>query len=366
MRQNLAYKEWFKQNHRGWRLFVGLVCVICLALFLHFRQIRLEILELNQKAGRYVIASVDFEFPDDEMTLILKQQAMQDVGKIYQLDDQEIKDIRLALEQKLIRSKEWREASPASTFEQMYKAADELETLLLEIRLTDPRTIQMVREMGLPDDRYFVYLPEDEKKATLLPGDFWSFLAGQMEANGVFSSQTAQYVISPFQQNQWTLHEDLSLEQTLRVQVSKTVPAKLTKVYAGMRILNPDETVTQRHMIMMQAMKEAIAEGRRLSDPLPIVANLLLSFILVMISALYFRISQPTFIRSLQQVSLFVAIVILTLFFAKVAEYVLVHSSSSFIASIRYPIVAPFATLLICILLSPTVSLFAATFLSII
>ncbi|HLB52125.1 MAG TPA: HDIG domain-containing protein [Chlamydiales bacterium] len=366
MKENWTYKDWFKEHNRGWRIFVGLICVIGLALFLHFRQVRLEILELNQKAGRYVIALVDFEFPDDEMTLILKQQAMQDVGKIYQLDEKEVKDVRLALEQKLIRSKEWREASPSSTFEQMYKAADELETLLLETRLTDPRTIQIVREMGLPEDRYFAYLPEEENKPIFLPIDFWGFLAGQMEAHGVFAPQTAEYVIYPFQQSQWILQEDLALEQALRVQVSKTIPEKLTKVYAGMRILNPGETITHRHLVMMQAMKEAIAQGRRLTDPLTIIASFLLAFILVIISALYFRMSQPVFIRSLQQTSLFVLIVIATLFFAKLAEYVLVHSDSSLIAAIRYPIVAPFATLLICILLSPRVALFAATFLSII
>ena len=140
----------------------------------------------------------------------------------------------------------------------------------------------------------------------------------------------------------------------------------MTKVYAGTRVLDPGERITSRHITMMQSMKQTISEGRRLWDPLTIIASLLLSAIFVSISAFYFRISQPEFIHSLQQVSLFVCIVILTLIFAKLTEFFLIKSGSSAIQAIRYPIVAPFATLLICILLSRRTALFAATFLSII
>src|SRR5690606_17618986 len=48
-----------------------------------------------------------------------------------------------------------------------------------------------------------------------------------------------------------------------------------------------------------------------------------------------------------------------------VLEYVLLKSTSELLEQVHYPIVAPFATILICILLSPRTALFAATFLSI-
>ena len=79
MREHLAWqgwREWLASNHRGWRLIVGAVCALGLALFLHFREVRLDIFELNALAGRYVVAQVDFEFPDYETTIVLKQQAM--------------------------------------------------------------------------------------------------------------------------------------------------------------------------------------------------------------------------------------------------------------------------------------------------
>src|SRR3990167_5075708 len=118
MDMNKNWQEWLASNNRGWRLLVGFVCVFCLALFLHFREVRLEVLELNATAGRYIVAQIDFEFPDYETTIILKQQAMKDIGKIYQIDDKQIHEARYQLEDFLIHKKDWRQRIPNSTFEE--------------------------------------------------------------------------------------------------------------------------------------------------------------------------------------------------------------------------------------------------------
>lgn len=361
-----GWQEWLASNNRGWRLIVGFVCVVFLALFLHFREVRLEVLELNTAASRYIVAQIDFEFPDYETTIVLKQQAMQDVGKIYKIEDRQIRDARYALEDDLIRNKDWRNAAPSSTFEEMYKAADELETLLLEARFTDPRTIQKIKELNLPDSSYFELIPNDAGDPIRLPPEFWNRILQQIAQSDAFHKEAIAYVVGAFQSNAWNLTEDAALEHSLRAQVSRTIPEKFTKVLAGTRIIDQGETVTSRHLTMMQAMKQAISDSRKMWDPLTLIASLFLSIIFVTISALYFRISQPNFIRSLQQISLFVCIVLLTLLFAKVTEYALLKSASGVVEAIRYPIVAPFATILICILLSPRTALFAATFLSII
>ncbi len=357
-------RAWLFSNQRGMRIFVGLLCVIGLALFLHFREVRLEVLELNATAPRYIVAQIDFEFPDYETTIVLKQQAMQDVGAIYQIDDKEIHDARFELENQLIHNKKWRSSAPSSTFEEMYKAADELETLLIEARFTDPRTLQKIKELNISDSSYYELIPESLGQP--LPADFWARLKAQLGQSNAFHKETIAYVFGAFQSRTWTLSEDTALVHSLRAQVSRTVPEKMTFVQAGTRIVDQGEKITSRHLTMMQTMKQAISDSRKLGDPLTIFASLLLSVIFVTISALYFRISQPSFIRSLRHVSLFVCIVLVTLLFAKLTELVLLKSTSSFIEGVRYPIVAPFATILICILLSPRTALFAATFLSII
>lgn len=362
---NKNWQEWLASNNRGWRLIVGFICVFFLALFLHFREVRLEVLELNTTAARYIVAQIDFEFPDYETTIILKQQAMKDVGEINQIDDKQIREARYALEDDLIHNRDWRQAAPSSTFEEMYKAADELETLLLEARFTDPRTLQKIKELNLTDTSYFEFIPDSISTPVRLPAEFWNRTAQQIGQSDAFHKETIDYVVSAFQNRTWNLIQDTALERSLRAQVARTVPEKMTKVLAGTRIVDHGERITSRHLTMMQSMKQAISESRRVWDPLTIIASLLLSVIFVTISGLYFRISQPTFIRSLREISLFVCIVILTLLFAKFTEYVLLKSTSDVIEAVRFPIVAPFATILICILLSPRTALFAATFLSI-
>jgi putative nucleotidyltransferase with HDIG domain len=361
----VRFKAWLSLSDRGLRLLVGFICVIGLSLFLHFREVRLEVLELNATAPRYIVAQIDFEFPDYETTLILKQQAMKDIGSIYQIDDKEVRDIRFRLENQLIHDREWRKSSPSSTFEEMYKAADQMETLLLEARFTDPRTIQKIKELNLSLNSYYELLPAVEERNEI-PSDFWTRVEKQLLETDSFHPETVSYITAAFKQQKWLLVDDPALAHSLRNQVTRTVPEKLTLVQAGTRIINHGEQINSRHLTMMQAMKSAISESRKLGDPLTIIASLLLSLIFVSISALYFRISQPLFVRSIQQVALFVCIVILTLCFAKLTEFTLLKSSSNMIEGVRYPIVAPFATILICILLSPRTALFAATFLSII
>lgn len=351
---------WLSQTNRGWRLLVGLFCTIGLALFLHFREIRLEVLELNTTAPRYIVAQIDFSFPDYETTIVLQQQAMQDIGSIYQIDESQIREAHQELEQQLIQDGGWRKQAPSSTFEEMYRAADLFETALLEARFTDLRTIQKIKQMHFPQTFFY------DADPTSFPPDFWAQVADQVFAQGNFHAETIAYLVNAYEGRSWNLVEDSAFVHSLRMQVRRSVPDRLTPVSAGTRIIDQGEVVTSRHLAMMQAMKQALSDSRKLYDPLTIVASLLLALIFVTISTLYFRISQPTFIRSLQHVSLFVCIVMLTLLFAKLTELAVLKNLSNFMEAVRYPIVAPFATILICILLSPRTALFAATFLSII
>jgi len=274
-----GWREWISSNNRGWRIVVGFVCAICLALFLHFREVRLDVLELNGNASRYVVAQVDFEFPDYETTIILKQEAMQDVGKIYQIDDKQIREARYALEDSLIHDKKWRTAAPFSTFEEMYKAADEVETSLLESRFTDPRTIQKIKELNFPDTSYNEFVSESGEMCP--PAEFWQRVTQQITEGNIFHKETIQYVVDFFHLRNWELVEDSALENAIRSQVSRTIPDKMTKVYSGTRILNPGDKITSRHITMMQSMKQAISDSRKIWDPLTITASLLLSLIFV-------------------------------------------------------------------------------------
>ncbi|MDE3047205.1 MAG: HDIG domain-containing protein, partial [Verrucomicrobiota bacterium] len=252
-----------------------------------------------------------------------------------------------------------------ASFEEMYKASDLLETLLLEARFTDPKTIQKICELNLPDTSYYEFIPPAEGELASLPEDIWQDIAAQIGQSDVFHKETIDYVIRTFQPHAWSFFRDGMLEKNLQMQLMNLIPEKMTKVQAGTRIINPNDLITPRHVTMMKAMKQAISESHKMWDPYTIFASLILAVIFVTISALYFRISQPHFIRSLREISLFVCIVVLTLLFAKVIEFILLKSTSDWIEQVRCPIIAPFATILICALLSQRTALFGATFISI-
>jgi hypothetical protein len=359
-----SLRDWLTFSNRGLRLLVGFICVVALALFLHFREVRLEVLELNGTAPRYIVAQIDFEFPDYETTVVLKQQAMKDIGAIYRIDDKEIRDVGLELDNQLTHNRKWRKAAPSSTYDEMRDGAGYLETQLIEARFTDLRTIQKIKDLSIFKEHFYEFHSEDDE--TDLPPFFWESMRKQLSKNDSFHVETIDYVISAFQKHQWKLQEDLTLMHSIRFQAGNAIPERMTRVGAGTRIIDQGEQVTSRHLAMVQSMKQAISESRKLQDPITILSSLLLSLIFVTITTLYFKVNQPEFIRSIQQVALFVCIVIFTLAFAKLTEFALLKSSSNLIEGIRYPIVAPFATILICILLSPRIAIFAATFLSII
>ena len=74
----------------GIRWLIGLCFALCLFAILHFREERVEMLELNSIAPGYVVSQVDFDFYDEEATNILKYEAVRDIGKIFELSDKEV------------------------------------------------------------------------------------------------------------------------------------------------------------------------------------------------------------------------------------------------------------------------------------
>jgi cyclic-di-AMP phosphodiesterase PgpH len=319
-------------QERGWRLLLALFSIFSLSVFFHFREVRLEVLEPNTTANRYIVAQVDFQCPDYESTIFLKQRAMREVGSIEQIDPKQIQQIKA-----LLSAKKWDDE-------------ETLECILSEFtqaRFTDPHTLHIAQELDLP---YRFYSTEKPLEALITH----------------LSERFTAPLLLLFQEMEWKLRRDAQLERHIRSEVSKTIPEKYVHVQAGERLIEPGEKVTSRHLTMMQAMKQELSDSRKLWEPLPMLGSVVLSLIFVLISALYFFYYQPQFARSVQHLSLFICILFITILFAKGAECLLLRSTNSFFEQIKDPVIAPFATLLLCVLISPRIALFAAVFLPII
>jgi len=359
-----SIRERLKQNNLGLRLLVGFIVFICLGLFLHFREVRIEPLELNTTANKYLVAQVDFEFPDEEATVIIKQEALKGIGNIYRIDDKQIRQTRLEFENYLVRERGWQSALPNTPIENLYRAADLLEDLMIESRFTDAKTIEKMKDRGLSVRYFFIYTPPKLDAPIPLPRQYWLEMK-KMFSNDSFSASELNYLTDFFSSRNWDLSEDTSATRKLRDKITSEVPTKYTRIKAGTRIIGQGEPVNARHLLMMQAMKKALNESRQLLNPLTILSSFLLSFIFVCLSGLYFRWNQPEVIYSLQKLSLVACIVILTLIFAKVTEYVILRNPTDLVDT-RYPLIVPFATMLICNLMNARIALYLACFLSII
>lgn len=348
------------------RSLIGLLFVLCLFFFLHFRETRVSVLELNSIAPSYIVAQVDFDFIDEEATAILKQEAVRDIGRIYAISEKQIRERRMEFENFLIYNQEWRKYTESSTFEEMYNGVDALEKVMLQLRFTDPRTLQKMKEAEIPTTHYLIYTPYDLSKETDLPQHIWTLIGDEAMPESHVREGAKAFILGYFQNTSWTITEDIHVERLLRRRIQASIPQKTTPVKAGSRIIDQGDKVTTRHMAALQAMKNTLNESRNLWHPLTIIGSLLLASLFTGICAAYFHRNYPQILSSNRKLFLVVTVIILTLALSKATEFFLLNSKSHVIASVRYPIFVAFAAILLCSLINSGVAIFAGGFLAVI
>ncbi|MDN3507291.1 MAG: hydrolase, partial [Simkaniaceae bacterium] len=152
-------ENWWSQGDRGTRLLIGILIALCLSAFLHFREVRVEILEPGTLAKHYVVAQVDFDFPDDEATNMLRQESFRDLGAVYQIDPDEIESRAKDFQEYLVNHTEWRRDEALFTFDEVSDAINSAKDEMLSSRFTDPRTFQKLREMKMSTENMHVFAP---------------------------------------------------------------------------------------------------------------------------------------------------------------------------------------------------------------
>lgn len=346
-----------------------LIVFLAMAAFfvvLHFRDVRVEIFEAETKAPSYVVAQVDFDFFDEEASVILREQAFKDVGKVYRLPEKDVQDARVEIENFLIYNQDWRAFAESSTFDEMYMGISAVESVLQQLKFTDPRTIAKLKQVGLPITNYTIYTPVDLEGAHTLPVPVWKDLSKMLNKQYPQLEKAISFTLAYLEKKKWRIEEDIPAEDKIRKALSQIIPPKYSHVRAGTRIIDQGDTVTNRHVMMLQAMKRALAEKKNLWYPATILGSLILSLVLLLICAAYFKVNHPAILASNRKLFLVVLIVVLTMTIAKACEYFLLSSSSEFLESVRYPLFVPFAAILICCLMNPSLATFATGFLTII
>lgn len=359
-------EQGFFDRNLGIRILIGAIFALVLFLMLHFREVRVETLDLNSIAPNYVVAQVDFDFLDEEAKAILKQEMVRDVGKVYQTQNTEIRERHMEFENFLIYNQEWRKYTTNNSFEQMFTAADALVRGMLQLRFTDPRTLQKMKLAGIPTNSYFIYTPTDLSVPLQLPQIIWDFLRTTYLPSSSFNDATRNFVIGYFQSLPWTIEEDIPIQRILRRNIQASVPDRYTHINAGNRIIDQGERVTARHIAMLQAMKKALNEQRNLWSPLTLLGSLLLALLFTSLCYVYLRSNFPQVLASNRKLVLVVTVSVITMALAKLTELFLLNAPGNMIEVVRYPIFVAFAAILLCSLMTPGIATFVSGFLALV
>lgn len=346
---------------------------LLLFLFLHFRETYVEMLELGKEAKRYVVAQVEFAFPDEEATIILKQEAAHEIGTIYRIKDDEIyqktTDFQKYITQSDAGSKRWEDISKESDFGDIALALSVFSDALSQTRFADVKTLHkiddlMKGEMPLHIRFLYPYLPGFEK--VRLPSQFWSAFGKSFLTKDEIPPVVSTFLLRYFESQSWSFESDQGLEYTLRKLAQGKIPQKYTRVRAGERLIDQGEKISTRHISMIQAMKEKVSQSRNLLDLPPLIGSLLMTLILVGISGLYLFGNHKDILNSNRKLSLLATILLLGVLLAKLVELFLLKNTINLIDVVRFPLFVPFAAILANCLLNARLAAFSVIFLTIV
>ncbi|MGK5594850.1 MAG: HD family phosphohydrolase [Parachlamydiaceae bacterium] len=350
----------------------GVTCLIALLfcstlfLILHFREVRLEVLELNSMAPGYIVAQVDTDFYDEEATFLLRQAAVRDLGPIYRISKDQITQRAIEFENFLIYNPEWSKNLERKALEDMYDGLSKINAVMESIRFTDARTLQKIKETGFDTSNFQIFSPENTFKEEKIPKAIWDHIFYQAFPPYGLPDPKEEVVLQFLDSKEWQFEEDVLMQRPIRRIIQANVPEKYAHISTGSRIIAQGERVTTRHLAMMQAIEKALSEQRQLWNPFTFLGSLIMSLLLTAICGTYFALNYPQVIASNRKLFLVVSVAILTLGLAKATEFFVLTSSSRFIQSIHYPVFVPFAAILLSSLVNVGVATFTTGFLVIV
>lgn len=353
----------FFEKSAAIRYLIGIIFAVTVFCTLHFIEVRVDMPEIGSESNKFIASRINFEFLDEEASQALKEESTRDIGIIYKLDEDQVRDVRVEFQKYLMQNSDWRKFAELSTFEEMYEAGNLLEICMLEGRFTDGRTLQKMKETLYPYHKYQIFIHTTNKSdAISLPDRLWKHLSQSAFSKHTLQKSTIEFITTYFKKKRWFLKEDYASRNQFKTHVKKYIPNIYTKVKRGSRIIGTKERVTPRHIMMLQEMKKSLRKSRNISSLKNIVGSFLMSMLFTILGAFYLRRNHANLFFSNRKLSLLVSIIALTIIIAKFLEFTLLNTSHLILDKVRLPLVVPFTGVLICSLLNSRVAFVACGF----
>lgn len=347
------------------RWLIGSCFILLLFIFLHFREVRIDFLDLDRPAEKYIVAQTSFSFFDPEATTIAKEESTRDIGKIFKISEKILRDIRQQPDKIWTSLETSRHEVPEANIKNFYHITDLLIQFLKKVRFTDPRTVQIAHNAGFNTEFFYIFSPYSIEEPLKIPAHLWSSWKEVLFAEEPSTVALEDLVLTYFENLRWNIEEDVPFEKKLYSKVQKGISPQYGQIHAGDRIIDQGEEVTLRHLSIMQAMKHTLQEQRNLFSTTTITGSLLLSLIFLVVFSLYTYYNHPRIFRSNKKLLLLTTIIFLTLVISRSVETWLLNAKN-LQEWIRYPIFVPLAAILSAYLINPQIAAFVSAFLTVV
>lgn len=367
-------RVWSEKSDLTRRLSLYLLMLFVLTAFLHIKEVHVGIPEVGKKAEHYVIAEVDFSYPDLEITAKRREQAVRDIDAIYRINPKQIDAVFQKVEEQFTQNTTWRLEYPYISFEQIFARIKLIAEKLHAVRLSNQKTLDKLLQIGAPLNSlanplhsYNFFIDEDPSSLEQeLSDPIWNSIAHALYSEGQNNYRLDALLLAPFSSSIWQLEQDVRSEKQVRRQIQEFVPETHSFIRAGSRVLDQGEIITPTHVNMLLSMKEALEKQRNLLDPSHILGSFLLAFLFTTLSVFFLKVYHPEVAENLGKLTFIIAIVLISLIMAKTVEYCFHTFPNAYSKFLSYPLFVPLASLLISLLIHPRVSLFVTGMLSVV
>jgi len=341
-----------------------LILTLSLAGFFHFREVRFFIFELNSVAPHDIVAIQDFSYLDKKQMIVLRQEALVDLGKIWRIKEGDIKHVEGDFLRQLSNHPNWRSTYPV-TYNEMVDLSKDLFQEMENWHFTDKRTYKKREEIGEKVGQYSLVEGVVFNKPLILPNDFWKKIEQRVgEDNSAYIKEIA-FIISSIKGYKFHLERDHDERLVMEKNIFTTIPEIYSFRSQHEMIVKKGDVITQREYDQILAMKEALKKSRNLLSPLKILSSLLLAMLVVFLGGMFFYMKHQKVLKSTNTLALYIVLILVTCGIAKGIELILNSTPYPIASLFQFPIIIPFMSILLAIFLNESIALFTSLFLTV-
>lgn len=352
-----------KFSKRDYFLLFLLIC--SLAGFFHFREKRFMVFELNSAAPKDIIAIQDFTYLDKKQMIVLRQEALVDLGKIWRIKESDIKNVKKDFLRHLSNHPKWRDSYQV-TYSQMKNLTDKVIKKLDMWHFTNQRTFRKREEIGLSTKYYSSVNYSNSKKAVTLPNEFWRKLEKELIQKNSAYNKEIEYIVGMFRGYRYLIERDHEARSFMEKSIYQTVPEVYSSRAKNDLIVKKGNKITKKEYDQIVAMKDSIQKSRNLLSPAKILSSLLLSLLIVGVGGVYCYYRSPAVLKNTNKFSLYIVLILLSCAISKVAEFGINVSPYSIASYYQYPVIIPFMSILLALFINEGIAIFTSVYLSVI